>query len=245
MVVHRPQVRQVAQVLGGTSTSWSTRSSVHAPVHQRERLRLDRRRAARRCRSAPGGSGRRRRSAARARHSITSAPQPGHLAQRRRPVAGEALHLLRVAGVGHGPDEQVAGVQDPAARAPTSTWRRRSRRGRGAARTSRSPLAERQVVAVGDVRVAVRRSGHCEAVDRERELALVDRRVPADACARSGGSGRAGPRGRRPSGGGQPSLGGLGLEAPGPEDVVDVVVAVHGGAQPAPPRRPPRPDLTS
>ena len=57
-------------------------------------------------------------------------------------------------------------------------------------------LGEREVVAVGDVGVAVVvRPG--ERVDGDGELALVDRRVPARACARSGGSGRAGPRGRR------------------------------------------------
>ena len=40
-------------------------------------------------------------------------------------------------------------------------------------------LGEREVVAVGDVGVAVRRRA-TEAVDRQRELALVDRRVPAE-----------------------------------------------------------------
>ena len=38
----------------------------------------------------------------------------GHRPERGGPVRGEALHLLRVAGVGDRPDEQVAGVQDPA-----------------------------------------------------------------------------------------------------------------------------------
>src|SRR6185436_5882360 len=47
------------------------------------------------------------------RHTVT-----GHLPQARGPLPGIALYLLRVAGVGHGPDEQIAGVKDPALRYP-------------------------------------------------------------------------------------------------------------------------------
>ena len=42
----------------------------------------------------------------------------GHLAEADRPLAGVALHLLRVAAVGAGPDEEVAGAEHLAARVP-------------------------------------------------------------------------------------------------------------------------------
>ena len=45
-----------------------------------------------------------------------------HLAQRRRPLARIALRLLGVAGVGRGPDEQVAAAEDPCAGTQVQVW---------------------------------------------------------------------------------------------------------------------------
>src|SRR3989304_227102 len=44
--------------------------------------------------------------------------QRRHRLQGAGPVQGVALHLVRVAGVGGGPDERVAGAEDAAAGAP-------------------------------------------------------------------------------------------------------------------------------
>ncbi len=82
-----------------------------------------------------------------------------HPAQRDRPVGGVALHLLGVAGVGEHPDEQVAGRRSPGGRAPTPRRGRRSRPGRGGARSAVSAASRRCSVREGVVRVARTRWG--------------------------------------------------------------------------------------
>jgi hypothetical protein len=98
----------------------------------------------------------------------------------------------------------------------------------GVVQLERQPaLGEREVVAVGDVGVAIV-VGPRELVDRQGELTLVDGGVPPErALVPAEVVGELLVRvhdGRRPT-----PLGGLGLEARGAEDVVDVVVAVDGG----------------
>ncbi len=226
MVVHRLQVRQIAQMLGHLDLVEHAVEG-DALVHQRQRLGLERV-------EQLGGVGERplhpigaedRQAVARQHHLGTAGR---HLAQRHRPVAGEALDLLRIAGIRDRPDEQVAGVEHGELRHPRP--RRVVGLATGVMQLERQVATrERQVVRVGDVGVAVG-VGPCEVVDRQRELALVDRCVPAEralVAAEVVGEVLVGvDRRGRP-----PLLGRLGLEAPGPEDVVDVVMAVDGGGQ--------------
>ena len=178
MVVDRPQVRLVEQVRRHLDLVQHAVER-RARVHQRQRLRSRATRAARRCRC----SAVRTRAGAEDRQAVAGQQRLG--AERRPSRAappptrrGVALHLLRVAGVRRRPDEEVARVRGSCARAPTSTSRRRSRRGRGAARTS-GRRAERQRGRVRDVGVAVLLRP-AEARRPGGELALVDRRVPAE-----------------------------------------------------------------
>ena len=165
------------------------------------------------------------RQAVAAQHQLGAAP--GHLPERRRPVAGEALHLLRVAGVRHGPDEQVARVQH--AELGDERPRRIIGLAAGVVQLERQPaLRERHVVAVGDVGVAVvGRPG--EPLDRQGELPLVDGRVPALRPLVSAEVVRELVVGIHDRGRPAP-LGRLGVEPAGAEDVVDVVMAVDGRA---------------
>ena len=109
MVVHRLQIRQVAQVLRHLDLVEDAVER-HALVHQHQRLRLERI-------EQLGGVGERPlhplgaedRQAVSRQHHLGTARR--HLSQRHRPVAGEALDLLRVAGIRDRPDEQVAGVE--------------------------------------------------------------------------------------------------------------------------------------
>ena len=99
--------------------------------------------------------------------------QRGHLPEGGRPIARVALHLLRVAGVGRGPDEEVATAQHlalgcPGPRVVVGLASRMVQLERGAADVEAEP------VAIGLVRVAVL-GGPLQV--REPELALVDERV--------------------------------------------------------------------
>ena len=86
-----------------------------AVVHQRERLLHERLQQL-------GALGERlvHAGAAHDRQAVTGKQHVGlqrvHLAERGRPVARVALHLLRVAAVGRRPDEHVAGEEDAARR---------------------------------------------------------------------------------------------------------------------------------
>ena len=102
--------------------------------------------------------------------------QARHPPQRRGPLPGVALHLLRVAGVGEGPDEQVAGVQDPPLGDPRP----------GGVVGLTQPVvelerditaAEGQLVLVGHVRIP-EVGRELPSRHRQAELALVDGRVP-------------------------------------------------------------------
>ena len=144
LVVERPQVRLAQQVVG----------------------RPDRRARSRRASPRRSSSPARRRPGARAlsaavvehaadalaagdRQAVGRQQQlglvRGHLAQRDGPLVRVALHLLRVAGVGEVPDERSRRRTARAARASTPTCGRRSRRGRGAARSSSPPTSTVEV----------------------------------------------------------------------------------------------------
>ena len=49
-------------------------------------------------------------------------PERNHLAERRGPLPGEALHLLRIAGVGRGPDEEVAAAERLCSSTQVQVW---------------------------------------------------------------------------------------------------------------------------
>ena len=199
-----------------------------ALVHEGQRLLLDRLQQL-------GGVGQglddpvpARRSAGRGPTAAARGRGPAISRRAARPVGQVALHLLGVAGVGHGPDEQVAGVEDLPLGDP----------GPGGVVGLAPGVAQLEgVVApgegerplVGDVGLAELR-GPGEPGEVDGELAAVDGRVPTDGAGVAGevlghvtvgvdhGTGPA-PPGR------------LGLEQGGAEDVVDVVVGVHGGGQ--------------
>ncbi len=101
-----------------------------------------------------------------------------HLAQGDRPLARIALHLLRVAGVGRGPDEEIAGGEDLALGDPrpdgvlglaAGVVKLEGQIARG----------EGQPIVELDVRVAVL-IGPAEAIGRQPKLAQVDGGVPAE-----------------------------------------------------------------
>ena len=88
-----------------------------ALVHQRQRLALDRLQQLGRVVQRPRDAVRAEdREAVAGQHRLRA--QRCHLAQRGGPLADPALRLLRVARVGHGPDEQVAGAEHAALRHP-------------------------------------------------------------------------------------------------------------------------------
>ena len=192
-----------------TARVWSTRESRRSAVSVR----------AVRTRSAP----------------MTGKPWPGqeelgvqleHAAQGGRPLPGVALHLLGIAGVGRGPDEEVAAAQHPAVGLP----------GHGvvvglallvAQREAAAAHRELERVVVGPVRVAV--LGRPVQVG-EAELPPVDDGVVA------GGEDVAVEAGRQrvvgdDLGGGPALRGGLLLPDRHAEDVVDVPVGVDGGVE--------------
>ena len=152
--------------------------------------------------------------------------QRGHLPEGGRPIARVALHLLRVAGVGRGPDEEVATAQHlalgcPGPRVVVGLASRMVQLERGAADVEAEP------VAIGLVRVAVL-GGPLQV--REPELALVDERVVP-----GGEHVAVEPRGHglvgHYTGAGPAPAGRLLLEDGHAEDVVDVAVRVHGCVQ--------------
>ena len=226
MVVDRLQVRLVAQV-GGDLHLVEARVEILALVHDRQGLRLDRV-------EQVGGVGERRddalgaedRQAVTRQHDLGS--QGRHLAQRRRPVGEVALHLLRVAGVGDRPDEEVAGVEDLALGhvGPRGVVGLAA----GVMQFERELTArERELLRVGDVGIAVlARPRELRHVDRE--LATVDRRVPAAGLLVAPEVGRhllVGVHDRA----GPAVVGGLRVEQRRAEHVVDVVVGVDGCGQ--------------
>ena len=110
LVVDRLEIGAIGQV-GGGRTSRQDRVERGPGVHQRERLALERleplRGVAERLAHARGADD---------RHAVAGdqelGPSAPHRAQRRRPLGGVALDLLRVAGVGRDPDEEIAGEED-------------------------------------------------------------------------------------------------------------------------------------
>ena len=149
-----------------------------------------------------------------------------HPAEGLGPLQGVALDLLGIAGVGRGPDEQVAAAQHPGSGNQVQVW------------SSVSPLAwwssartpadvEVEMVAVGAVGIAVL-GGPLEGLDVE--LPPVDDAVVAggpDVAVEAGRKGLVGHHHRcRPAG-----LGRLRRPDRDAEDVVDVAVGVDGGVE--------------
>ena len=176
MVVDDPQVGLLQQ-MGRRGDRMEHRIERGAGVHQRQHLAFDRF-------EKLGGIGQRRldavaaedREAVSGKHQLCA--EGCHLAQPSRPFAHVALHLLWVASVGSGVDKEVAGREDLLLRHP--------RPGGVFSLAARVPqfegevsLAECERLRVGDVRVAAR-FGETVVRRGDRELAGVDRRIPAD-----------------------------------------------------------------
>ena len=163
--------------------------------------------------------------------------QRGHAPQGERPLAGVALHLLGVAGVGEHPDEQVAGADRPVLGDP----------GPGVVvglapavvqLEAEAADVEPHLVAVGDRRLdeVGEEGGPAVGTDPTEgtrsaaaaELALVDRGVVAVGEVVAGealGDGLVADHRRSPV----TPVGGLGDDGRRAADVVDVAVGVHEG----------------